>query len=1086
MPLYEVEISPGVFQDVEAPSPDAARKIVRAQIVKGAISPVYDDLFFDYDTGVDDLQLRRLLSRAETLDEKESILRNFVGASGFVKTTDGQLALTPKGLRDRGQPVQTKTLDDGTIVEINTIIDSTSPFERGDLADFMGVAGPVIGSVYGILPQSRIFKSVKALSKGNLTAQRILGSGVGGATGKLTEEAADYIQGFQLQDAQDLAGLAATEFTLGAVGEGLGALGGGLYRMYFGAKAPTSAKRLAFQAAKGRDILDIKKLDADLGKEATDAQISKAVAEGKVKVLDDKYRISLQGLDVNLAGKTQQIAEAVLKSSREKSNIPYLKELFDNMTASLRGRGATLNAYVDDITADTVSSTINQTKKNLQTETLQATKLTNEAVKDLADSFIGVEPYIDAPGIREYGEQVLELLGEAKGVVNREVGKMYNKVDDAFFSVAKYDRQGLPLNAPAKAIDNVIKEHQNKGLDAIRYFKKRFNITDKSLKTLEDPIGDINVKNVLEAEADFAKLNETLPVFETEFPGFQEFGKLTRVLETKRKLNLFIAQSKDSKERELFYTLSRLLDDSDLHALKGEDFLQNNPDNANSIFTILGLKGREIIQLENAKGKNLFETISFDDIAKINESIDLLRAADKLNRTLNQPFDNAVIKKLTNAARGTGAFDPDEVYDKLIFNGSLRQLDDFFKAVDDYDQQLIASGKEELATNLNRVKTQTAQRLFANAFDESIDPVTNNLDYTVFAKNILKFESRHPGKIDSLFRGTDGIGSGDIIIQTIKQLQKIAPKLKADDIDDLIAVFRGQDGLNTTAKGTAFINALEQQAKASAEQADLLANRNLSELPNRSPSEIVETIFRPKNSANIIKLRQLMGEENFAAVREASLGQLLEDAIDYNVKTGNVTDIFKVKNLNTALDKYSDETLEAMFGKEFTTDIKNFADTIDVLTKGEIGRGNFPGALVAAGIAAGIVFAPLAAIPTIVGLQIAKTMLGSPGFIKFASRTDKGSIIKAFETLRTAAAQFGYRYIDGELRAVGEQTSNIINENVPDIDIDEILGINQQISPPQVNISLPQVTPVRVSDPLRQEQQDRIEFAERLFRRPVI
>ena len=68
----------------------------------------------------------------------------------------------------------------------------------------MGVAGPVIGSVYGILPQSRIFKAVKALSKGNLTAQRILGSGVGGATGKLTEEAADYIQGFQLQDAQDL------------------------------------------------------------------------------------------------------------------------------------------------------------------------------------------------------------------------------------------------------------------------------------------------------------------------------------------------------------------------------------------------------------------------------------------------------------------------------------------------------------------------------------------------------------------------------------------------------------------------------------------------------------------------------------------------------------------------------------------------------------------------------------------------------------------------------------------------------------------------------------------------------------------
>ena len=57
MPLYEVEISPGVYEDVEAANPDDARKIVKAQIAKGVLSPVYDDIFFDYDTGVDDLQL---------------------------------------------------------------------------------------------------------------------------------------------------------------------------------------------------------------------------------------------------------------------------------------------------------------------------------------------------------------------------------------------------------------------------------------------------------------------------------------------------------------------------------------------------------------------------------------------------------------------------------------------------------------------------------------------------------------------------------------------------------------------------------------------------------------------------------------------------------------------------------------------------------------------------------------------------------------------------------------------------------------------------------------------------------------------
>ena len=148
----------------------------------------------------------------------------------------------------------------------------------------------------------------------------------------------------------------------------------------------------------------------------------KAVAEGKVKVLDDQYKTSLQGLEVNLAAKTQQIAEAVLKSSREKSNIPYLKELFDNMTISLRGRGTTLNAYVDDITSDAIGDTINTTKRNLEMDTIKATQITKEAVEDLANSYIGVSPYMDAPGFREYGEQVLKLLGDAKGLVNRSWG----------------------------------------------------------------------------------------------------------------------------------------------------------------------------------------------------------------------------------------------------------------------------------------------------------------------------------------------------------------------------------------------------------------------------------------------------------------------------------------------------------------------------------------------------------------------------------------------------------------------------------------------------------------------------------------
>ena len=1090
MPLYEVEISPGVYEDVEAANPDDARKIVKAQIAKGVLSPVYDDIFFDYDTGVDDLQLRRLLSRAERYDEKESILRNFVGKSGYTRTTDGQLALTPKGLRDRGQPVQQKTLNDGTVVEINTVIDSSSPFERGDFADFMGMAGPVIGSVAGVLPQSRLYKAARGLTKGSPFWSRVIGSAVGGAGGKLTEETADYIQGFQLQDAGDLTALAAYEAGIGAFGE---FLGGGLTllgRPFLGAKAPTSDLRLSYNAARGYDLFDIKKLDTNLGREASSAEIKKAAERGKVKTLSKNYAAALDSLEVNLAGKTQQISEAVLKNARNKSNVPYLTELFDNMTSNIRARGSTLNAYVDDVTGDVVSDTINKTKRNLEISTNETVKATKEAVEDLTNSYIGITPYLETPGIREYGEQILDLLGNAKRKVNEVVGKEYDKVDELFFSVAKYNDLGQPLNAVASAVDTVIKHYQREGGNAITMFLKKRGIDEKSFNSLE-PIGDISLRNLQQASITFKNLNKPLPRFEIYGEaGKEKFGKLSRVLEAKRSINSYIQQSSDTAERDLFYKLTRMLDDTDLHKLKGEDYLKQHPQDADSIFTTLGLNGRELIKLENARGKNIFQTVSFDEISKVNESIDLLRAADELNANLNIPFQNAVIKRMQEAARGNGFFDPDEVFSTLIQTGSLRQLDDFFKAVDNYDQYLIGKNQADMATNLNRVKTQTAQRLFANAFEDSIDPVTDTIDFTAFAKYIQKFESKHPGKIDSLFRNTSGAASGETIKQTINQLIKISPRLKAADIEDLISVFKGQDGLDTTAKGKAFILKLKEQAEASAKEADFLANRNLSELPNKSPSEIVETIFRPKNSENIIRLRKIMGEEEFAKVKDASLGKLLEDAIDFRTK-GNapITDIFKVNNLKTALDKYSPETLEAMFGKEFVQDINSFADIINALTKGEVGRGNGPGALIAAGIGAGIVFYPLQAIPTIVGLGITKALLGNPRFVRLLSKTDKGSIRQLFDGLRTTAAQFGYRLVNNELIKADESISEFMHKNVPDlpdINIGEFIGENQQITPPQVNISLPQVSPVQVADPLGQTQQERIEFAERLFRRPII
>jgi hypothetical protein len=54
-----------------------------------------------------------------------------------------------------------------------------------------------------------------------------------------------------------------------------------------------------------------------------------------------------------------------------------------------------------------------------------------------------------------------------------------------------------------------------------------------------------------------------------------------------------------------------------------------------------------------------------------------------------------------------------------------------------------------------------------------------------------------------------------------------------------------------------------------------------------------------------------------------------------------------------------------MFGKEITRGLSDFQTQVDVLTKGELGRGGSAGGLVAAGLGAAVVFAPLQTLPAL-------------------------------------------------------------------------------------------------------------------------
>ena len=168
MNRYEVEIADGISEIVEAQTEDEARKKVKAIIASGAVSPFYDRLNFDYETGVrgkfvtEDGELKNLrakLARAETAREQETVLESFVGSTGFTRNTQGQLALTPTGLEDLGLPVQRRTLSDGSDIPLNTIIDENNfNLKTGDLADFAGMTGPIVGAIAMMSPHLRVIK----------------------------------------------------------------------------------------------------------------------------------------------------------------------------------------------------------------------------------------------------------------------------------------------------------------------------------------------------------------------------------------------------------------------------------------------------------------------------------------------------------------------------------------------------------------------------------------------------------------------------------------------------------------------------------------------------------------------------------------------------------------------------------------------------------------------------------------------------------------------------------------------------------------------------------------------------------------
>ncbi len=1130
MPRYKVNIAEDVFEFVDADTEDEAKKKVKAIIATGAVSPFYDKLNFDYETGVRGeferkvdkgtekegvlRNLRAQLARAETsgiigFKEQDQVLSNFVGSSGFTRNTKGQVALTPTGLEELGLPIQYRELSDGSKLPLNTIIDENDfGFKTGDLADFAGIAGPIGGAIALMSPQLRIIKGLTAAFGGRARIARMVAAGTGSSVGKAAEEALDYQEGFQLQERDELKDLFGGEFLFGSIGQGVGELIGMGFKLFLGKNAPTKDLRLNRQMAKGRSANDILKLDASLGKEATERQIAKAIRDGKVKQFDFAGLASQATLGRKLPGRLQDISEQVLGNTRDKETALYLRAEVDSLLKEIGGENALLQKSISDATKGSLDEQVQASLQKLRLQEQTVTQQLRKLLDDVVDDAIEVGNYGDAPTRRMLGEELKNNLSRARREVIIDLGQKYRNVDGMFGELTSTAGKTGVDKSIAVSLDRVIRNIIN---DSIEDSRKLIDSHKKS-----DYFWGVNNKDELDGGI-VAKIEQALMKFQNDVADPTKPVSLSHVRNAYSKLNTISRDTLEaSPERKVIIEIMRKLDDTRVNQ-NGEVFRRGQPD---SILSKLEIEGESQFNIELGKvlkrnqelnPEAFGDTLEFFDeglnnlaLKQVNNAIAQLREVNGIAAKRMAPFDRLEIKKIISNSQ-KGAFDADDVYKKVILNGEKKNLDDIFAGLKQYDEYMAKAGKPANAEQT--LKAQIKKRLFADAFRASTDVVDESINFTEFAKQINKFERDYPGKLDSLFTDSaTGRNTAKLVRDTIAQVNKINPRLKPQDIKNLVNDFTTNiKGLSSSDQGLAFVQGLKQLAKASEDRIKLESNRAISDLPLKGIDETVNIIFRPNANANIQILKDTVSDEVFTSIQQASMQKLLSKSIDLNGK-GRITDLFKPGNLKTALDSYGDETLDAMFGKELTQSLRNFQKQIDILTKQEAGRGGAAGGLVAAGIGASLALNPIAVLPTVLSLAVARKLFASPLFVQAASKTDKGSIITTVDMTEQAIRQTLIRELGLQAEEAGSITRDIMNGAVTKLELEELLNpakdlINQTVTgvedieqearqnlrstqaPVVQNIPLPDISSIEIPnlDPLSQE---RLDLDEQLFGRP--
>jgi len=253
-----------------------------------------------------------------------------------------------------------------------------------------------------------------------------------------------------------------------------------------------------------------------------------------------------------------------------------------------------------------------------------------------------------------------------------------------------------------------------------------------------------------------------------------------------------------------------------------------------------------------------------------------------------------------------------------------------------------------------------------------------------------------------------------------------------------------------------FTQALKRFTDAENAAARAESDRFLTRISSASPDEVVNTIFKNGQAANIAQAKEILkGTGNFERIQQESMRDLMRLTTGPGAK---VDEVFNPEALERALNSKGDDVLREMFGKETVESLRSLVRDLRVMTAAEKGGA---GTLIAGAVA--INAFNIAMLPTLAKLGIFGMIMRNPAVVRRFAKSDPESVNIVYQAVKdavrlTGPVTLGQEVVEGSREAAGAAEAGL-SQLAEDLNLGDI---TQQLNK-ELRTSATQITPKRLT-----------------------